>query len=248
MDGGLRTDAVVADLGVSRDAAPAADAAEPDAGPAADAAEPDTGLNPDAEPAPDAVEPDALPVDTGPADAEPAPDALEPPDAGPADAQDLDATAADAGCVIGQVTSTATTGQLNLFGTPVYFNNGSALPAGTYRIRYVDGCMKYGGGQGWTVNAYAANQSCWYLIGASTSDRIVVPPGTVGYAVGSGAFANFEDCVAASAAVPPVEFTVQAPTPMGIWLLDSPYSDNLPGIDNRNPTWQLDVVTATICH
>ena len=29
------------------------------------------------------------------------------------------------------------------------------LPAGRYRVEYVDGCLKYSGSQGWSLNAYA---------------------------------------------------------------------------------------------
>jgi hypothetical protein len=139
--------------------------------------------------------------------------------------------------------SLATAGELDLFGTPSYFNGGEPLPVGRYRVRYVDGCMKYGGGQGWTVNAYAADRSCWYVVGATTADRIVVPPGTVGYAVGAGAYATFDECVTASAMVPPVEFELTTERPVGVWLLDSPYSDNMSGVDGRNPRWALEPVT-----
>jgi len=148
----------------------------------------------------------------------------------------------DAGCKIGEATSTATSTMLDLFGTPEYFNGGAPLPAGRYRITYLDGCMKYSAPQGWTVNAYASGMSCWYVIGATTADRIVVPPGTVGYIAGSGAYTNFDDCVTASLAVPPVEFAITTAQPLGIWLLDSPYSDNLAGVDGRNPRWGLESI------
>jgi len=154
-----------------------------------------------------------------------------------------DHAAADASCTIGEATSLAAPGQLDLFGTPAYFNNNQPLPAGKYRVRYVDGCMKYGGGQGWTVNAYAKDQACWYVIGETTSDRIVVPPGTVGWAAGSGAYASFADCVTASLAVPPVEFETTQSKRLGVWLLDSPYSDNMAGEQGRNPKWSLESLT-----
>jgi hypothetical protein len=142
-------------------------------------------------------------------------------------------------CVVGEVSSDATASNLSLFGTPVYFNGGEALPAGTYEVTYVDGCIRYGGGQGWTVNAYDAGGCCnWWLIGETTSELVVVLPGTIGYAVGSGAFAVFEECVAASQAAPPVEFE-HAGGPLAIWLRDSPYSDNSAGEDGRNPKWRL---------
>lgn len=247
-------DAASADSG-ARDALAALDAAEPDAGSPLDAAEPDAGApldaaEPDAGAQLDAAELSdagtATAADGSATDVGSFPDAAELPDAGetPDAGESLDGALPD-GCVVGQVASTATTSQLDLFGTPAYFNGGQPLPAGTYRITYLDGCMKYGGGQGWTVNAYAANAACWYVIGATTNDRIVVPPGTIGYAVGSGAYADFEDCVTASRQVPPVDFQLLQPSVLGVWLLDSPYSDNLPGLDNRNPKWQLSTVTSS---
>jgi hypothetical protein len=168
-------------------------------------------------------------------------------DAGP-DASDAgsdaiaDAAADSATCTIGEVSSEATASNLSLFGTPVYFNDGNPLPAGTYRITYVDGCMKYGGGQGWTVNAYGAGGCCnWWLIGESTSDRKLVPPGTIGYAVGSGAYANFTDCETASRGTPSQEFEHTGGR-LGVWLQDSPYTDNLAGENGRQPTLEAGAV------
>lgn len=82
------------------------------------------------------------------------------------------------------------------------------------------------------------------MIGATTNDRIVVPPGTVGWQVGNGAFAAFADCETASQGVPPVVFTTTISQPLGIWLLDSPYSDNVAGENGRNPRWSLESLGA----
>jgi hypothetical protein len=60
----------------------------------------------------------------------------------------------------------------------------------------------------------------------------------MGYMPGEGGFANFEDCVAANLLVPPIAFD-HAGGVLGVWLADSPYDDNLPGIDGRNPRWRL---------
>jgi hypothetical protein len=161
------------------------------------------------------------------ADADAAPDVI------------TDAAPDSSTCTIGEASSEATANDLSLFGTPVYFNGGNPLPAGTYRMTYVDGCMKYGGGQGWTVNAYGETGCCkWWLIGESTADRKLVPPGTIGYAAGSGAFASFADCENESRATAPLEF-VHSGGRLGIWLQDSPYTDNLAGEDGRNPRWRL---------
>jgi hypothetical protein len=142
---------------------------------------------------------------------------------------------------MGTARSAAAPAALDLFGSPAYFNDGRPLPGGRYRIRYVDGCMKYDSGQGWTVNAVLGTY-CWYVVGENTSIRIVVPPGNEGYAVGQGGKASFDECVSASRAIPPVEFTVAAPSRLGVWLLDSPYGDNVPGVDGRNPQWALENV------
>jgi hypothetical protein len=151
-----------------------------------------------------------------------------------------DAGSADAGaaCSYGVAASQATANDLSLFGTPAYFNDGQPVPAGTYVVTYVDGCMKYGSGQAWTVNAYADGTDGWWLIGATTSDKILVLPGTVGYVAGSGGFDVFEDCVSASKLSAPVTFT-HAGGVLGVWLQDTPYSDNSAGTDDRNPAWSL---------
>jgi hypothetical protein len=142
-------------------------------------------------------------------------------------------------CDLGEVASTGTQDNLDLFGTVIYFADGAALPAGRYRATYVDGCMKYGGGQDWTIHAYAAAEPFgWWFVGETTADKIVAPPGTVGYAASNGAFATFAECVAANLALSPLEFDF-AGGKLGVWLQDSPYSDNMAGEDARNPKWQL---------
>jgi hypothetical protein len=171
-----------------------------------------------------------------------------PPDASPdaegeADGAQASDSADDvaASCSFGEATSEASTSNLSLFGTPVFFNGGASVPAGEYLVNYVDGCVKYGGGQGWTVNAYDGGCCSWWVIGETTADKKVVPPGTIGYAVGSGAYAKFEDCVEASKKAPPKSIT-HTGGKLGIWLQDSPYSDNLSGEGGRNPKWRLSSV------
>ena len=149
--------------------------------------------------------------------------------------------AMDAGdpCKVGQAKSSTDAG-LDLFGSIIYFADGAIIPAGKYRVSYVDGCMKYGGGQGWTVNAFAAGQGVnWRIVAETKTSELATPPGTVGYAVGAGAYANFEDCVTASKAVPPVDFDLPADSRVGVYLKDSPYSDNQEGEGGRNPKWEL---------
>lgn len=144
----------------------------------------------------------------------------------------------DAGCAFGTASSLATPGNLDLFGTIAYFGDGGALPAGSYRVQYVDGCMKYSSSQDWTIHAYASGSSGWWLVGATSAQQYLMPPGTVGYASSNGAFAAFADCVAANLLLPPTDFEFDGGV-LGVWLQDSPYSDNLAGEDGRNPAWKL---------
>jgi hypothetical protein len=144
-------------------------------------------------------------------------------------------------CDFGTARNTATTTTLDLFGQTIFFNNGAALPAGRYSLRYTDGCMKYAPDQGWTIHAYADGRSAWWLVGASPSTTIVMPPGTVGYAAGGGAYAVFADCVAANRALAAKEFDFAGGV-LGLWLRDMPYSDNIVGEGGRNPSWQLTTV------
>jgi hypothetical protein len=142
------------------------------------------------------------------------------------------------GCNFGEAASAGTDQALNLFGEVVYFANGAELPAGHYRVSYVDGCMKYASSQDWTIHAYDNGSYGWWLVGDATNDKIVLPPGTVGYSTANGAYATFDECVAANLLLPPVEFDF-AGGKLGVWLQVSPYSDNLAGEDNRNPKWNL---------
>jgi hypothetical protein len=138
-------------------------------------------------------------------------------------------------CKLGNVTGDA-------FGNTVYFANGAALPAGTYRVTYVDGCMKYSASQDWSVNAYGLNDPAgsdhWWFVANGQRIASVIPPGTVGFLVGQGGFATFDECVQANLALPPVDITIPA-GPLGVWLEDNPYGDNVPGLNGRSPTWSL---------
>jgi hypothetical protein len=165
------------------------------------------------------------------------------PEAG-ASAAGAGGEAGAASCELGEVSSAGTNQNLNLFGTVVYFADGDALPAGRYRITFVDGCMKYSSAQDWTIHAYAsAEPDGWWFVGDTTAQKIVVPPGTVGYAVANGAYATFDACVSANLALPPKEFDF-AGGKLGVWLQDDNYGDNLAGVDDRNPKWKLTLLGA----
>jgi hypothetical protein len=60
----------------------------------------------------------------------------------------------------------------------------------------------------------------------------------VGFLVGAGGFATFDECVAANVPLPPIEFRFDG-GPLGVWLEDNPYTDNVAGVGGRNPKWAL---------
>ncbi|MDP1822160.1 MAG: hypothetical protein Q8L48_02930 [Archangium sp.] len=153
-------------------------------------------------------------------------------------------------CVVDTATSSATANSLSLFGTPIYFDDGASLAAGTYRLENSGGCMKYGPGQNWTVHAYASGVVSWWIVGADTSAQFFIPPGTVGFEriPGSadrdiGSFADFTQCDLANRSLPPRDFN-HAGGKLGIWLKDDIYGDNTAGVNGQNPSWTLSRVTA----
>jgi hypothetical protein len=123
------------------------------------------------------------------------------------------------------------------FGATAFWNGGAPLPAGHYRVTYVDGCMKYSSSQGWTINAYANGPDTLYVVQAANAP-IAPAPGTIGFFVNQGAFAAFDACVAANQNDAPLEFD-WAGGPIGLWLEDAPYTDNVGGENGRDPTYRL---------
>jgi hypothetical protein len=123
------------------------------------------------------------------------------------------------------------------FGTTTSWNGGASLPSGHYRVTYVDGCMKYSSSQGWTINAYANGPDTLYVV--QSNQAIAPAPGTVGFYVNQGAFASFDACVAANLNDAPLEFDVISAGPIGLHLVDDPYTDNVAGENGRNPTYHL---------
>lgn len=132
----------------------------------------------------------------------------------------------------------ATDGTLDVFGEVTWFADAGVLPAGDYRLTNLGGCMKYSGPQDWTVHAYASGTyATWWVVDGQLN-TVVMPPGTAGFVAGSGAFLNFDDCVAANQALPPLDFGFDGGQ-LGIKLFDQPYSDNVAGPDGGNPSWLL---------
>lgn len=169
--------------------------------------------------------------------------ARTPLDASASDARDDHAGAADAAtdpieepieeppaCDFGTIVT-------DVFGGVVSWNGGAALPAGHYRVTYVDGCMKYSSGQAWSVNAYAEGPDTLFVVGDGST--IAAAPGTVGFLEGQGGFATFDECVSANVASDaPLEFDFAGGT-LGLRLADNPYADNAPGENGRSPTYRL---------
>ena len=121
----------------------------------------------------------------------------------------------------------------DMFGMPSFFAEGADLPAGRYRIDYVDGCIRFDPLiYFWTVHGFVTFE--YVVFRESTANLIGLAPGVVslfGYGV-------FEDCITANKAVEPL--LVDHPGgKLGIWNNDFMPSDNTAGEGNRNPKWRL---------
>jgi hypothetical protein len=152
--------------------------------------------------------------------------------------------AGDGLCTLGAFGSMATDASLQLFGDIVWYNGGARLPAGHYRAQYVDGCMKYDFIYDWMCNGLPGGD-LFLVRGDASTDRVTALPCTewAGFGSSVGSFASFDDCVSANKALPPKDFDFDG-GPLGIWLNDFPYDDNVPGVDGRNPKWALTLLEA----
>ncbi len=146
-------------------------------------------------------------------------------------------------------------GNLAGFGEFIKFTNanGTIFPPGEYEVRYADGCMKYGGGQSWTVNAEFPNYA-WY-IGTAANVETAHAPGAVGYTACTPGktpgltcgFEDFNECVKYSknlANVPVVPVTLTSSSELGVWIRDganggNQYGDNIAGEGGNNPKWSV---------
>jgi hypothetical protein len=89
-----------------------------------------------------------------------------------------------------------------------YFAGGAPLPAGRYRLSYVDGCNTYGIFIGWTVHGAKAVPGVFScsLIGADDA-AFAFTPGTELYPeTGVGEVASYAECVAANCDLAPLDF------------------------------------------
>jgi hypothetical protein len=89
-----------------------------------------------------------------------------------------------------------------------WFAGGADLPAGRYRLTYLDGCFCYGvpvATLGWTVHASKAAGFGCFLIGANGM-TLMPTPGTDGFTVDAGSFETYAKCVAANCGQAPLDF------------------------------------------
>jgi hypothetical protein len=131
------------------------------------------------------------------------------------------------------------------------FAGGARFPAGRYRIAYVDGCRRYDNTAAWTLHAsvLAAGLSaegrggCYIVM--SNDQAVELAPGTAGVVVGegpdpAGAFASYDECVAANLQQAPRDVTLAAGT-IGVMNAGDSSPDKTPGeaIGRRSPTYRL---------
>lgn len=133
----------------------------------------------------------------------------------------------------------------DIFGSVTPAVGGMSLPAGRYRFTQADGCMKYGStGHGWTVQN-PNHTDCWWAVTTDANGgttELLFLPGTEGLTAGLGAYATFSECLTANAQPPhTAEFDFSG-GPLGIWLRDNPYGDNLTQNGNT-PRWRLQCVS-----
>lgn len=124
--------------------------------------------------------------------------------------------------------------------TTTYFADGRLLPAGDYTLDYVDGCW-HSGVVAWTVNLGGEGYN---LVGGDPEVPLGMAPGNVGTFAGLGAYATYEDCVAANVGRAPLAFhfeggklglRLQSLDPLTLFLL----IEGGEAVGGRSPTFRL---------
>jgi hypothetical protein len=91
--------------------------------------------------------------------------------------------------------------------TTVYFAHGAMLPAGRYRISYVDGCNTYGIGVGWTVHAAKGDPGTGNCSIVGDNGPFLLTPGTELWPeTGDGEAQTYPECVTFNCKLAPVDF------------------------------------------
>jgi hypothetical protein len=129
-----------------------------------------------------------------------------------------------------------------------YFARGISLPAGRYRVAYVDGCRKFNAFGGWTVHGTPASitRATAYTIITDDGAPLQTAPGTFGLLAGAGAdpygaFETYAECVAANREQPALDLDF-AGGMLGIVDGDdgTPFDDVTGESEGgRNPTFDL---------
>jgi hypothetical protein len=113
-------------------------------------------------------------------------------------------------------------------GTTVWFNGGSAVPAGTYTVSYVEGAHIDEVGQGWRVQQKPGNG--WFIVNAAGTKLVRCPGNFNQYP--SQADAETGNAAAGTGTV------VHPGGTLGLNLVDDKYNNNTDG--TPNPTYNID--------
>jgi hypothetical protein len=116
-----------------------------------------------------------------------------------------------------------------LAATPIaYFNNGASIPAGTKKVKYTSGAMRYGIEHQWSIHFNLGGGPRFQILHSGGSTIINGPGDAVQY--GSQALVELANANAE------VTFSHAGGT-IGMRLVDDPYADNISG--SPNPTFLL---------
>ena len=132
------------------------------------------------------------------------------------------------------------------------FADGATFPAGQYRLEYVDGCRRYDDTAAWTLHAStlasalsAAGRGGCFLV-MSNRETIAIAPGTAGVVVGEGgeplgAYASYDECVAANLKLAPITFNTTQAGPIGVMNAGDSSTAKSPGeaVGGRSPSYRL---------
>jgi hypothetical protein len=170
-------------------------------------------------------------------------DVLTCQDGGGAPAGLSDAGACDRDAGFGAAAMLPQTLTLDVTGPETYFVGGAPLPAGRYRVEYIDGCMMWGStGFGWSIGegiTLGALQEECLLVGDTTTTVVGVLPGIEGAGV-----PKYSDCVAQSRMLPPLDVSY-AGGKLGIFNGDTVQFDDIGGEAEGgvSPTWRLSLLS-----
>lgn len=122
-------------------------------------------------------------------------------------------------------------------GTRSYWNLAQDIPAGNYRIAYVNGAVRYNASGEWWLNHDNNSPFGGYRIAYNNDAATAVFPGTASSTDGTHFFSQAE--VEAANAGRSITFAHTGGR-IGVYLSDQPYADNLPG--SPNPTFKLETL------